>query len=64
MVHHMKASVNILITETTLSTLLCELVPVPIETEHVNVPSPLEDATGLGTMSQTIYLPGVEMPRT
>lgn len=63
MAHHMKEAVNILITETTLSTLLCGLVPLPIETEHVNVPSPLEDATGLGTMSQTIYLPGVEILR-
>lgn len=63
MAHHMKEAVNILITETTLSTLLCGLVLLPIETEHVNVPSPLEDATGLGTMSQTIYLPGVEVSR-
>lgn len=64
MAHNMKASVNILITEKTLSTLLCGLVPPPIGTEHVKAPSPLEDATGLGTMSQTIYLPGVEMPWT
>lgn len=64
MAHHMKASVNILITETTPSTLLYGLVTLPMETEHVKVPSPLEDATGLGTMSQTIHLLGVEMPRT
>lgn len=45
-------SVNILITETTLSTLLCGFVALPIETEHVDVPTPLRDATGLGAMSQ------------
>lgn len=41
-----------------MSTSFCMLVPFPIGEER-----PTEDATGLGTMSHTIYLAGVEMSR-